>query len=136
KTENPSFRLLLLTALALALFAPFAPFAVSSGAQEISIPDPGLNAAVRDALHKPSGILTEQDLLSLTTLSACCRNIRRLDGLDAARHLEVLDLHSNSITNFALPTTSNRLSILDLSNNPLTQFTLPSGFQNLKVLDL
>jgi hypothetical protein len=33
-------------------------------AQEVSIPDPGLNAAIRDALQKPSGPLTQQDLLS------------------------------------------------------------------------
>jgi hypothetical protein len=35
-------------------------------AQEVSIPDPGLNAAVREALGKPIGPLTETDLLGLT----------------------------------------------------------------------
>ena len=45
-------------------------------AQEVSIPDPGLNAAIREALHKPAGPLTQQDLLSLTVLSASSRNIR------------------------------------------------------------
>jgi hypothetical protein len=42
----------------------------SAGAQEVTVPDPGLNAAIRDALQKPNGPLTEQDLLSLTNLSA------------------------------------------------------------------
>src|SRR5262249_23950953 len=37
---------------------------------EVSIPDPGLNAAVREALQKPSGPLTEQDLLGLEVLNA------------------------------------------------------------------
>jgi len=37
-------------------------FALSAGAQEVTIPDPGLNAAIRQALLKPSGPLTEQDL--------------------------------------------------------------------------
>jgi len=37
-------------------------------AQEVSIPDLGLNAAIRDALQKPTGPLTEQDMLSLTNL--------------------------------------------------------------------
>jgi hypothetical protein len=47
----------------------------SAGAQEVSIPDPGLSAAIRGALQKPSGPLTEQDMLSLTLLNAGCRNI-------------------------------------------------------------
>ncbi len=38
-------------------------FMVSAHAQEVSIPDPGLNAAIRAALQKPSGPLSEQDLL-------------------------------------------------------------------------
>ena len=49
-----------------ALAAPL----ISSRAQEVSIPDPGLNAAILAALQKPSGPLTEQDLLSLTNLNA------------------------------------------------------------------
>jgi hypothetical protein len=53
---------------------------LSAGAQEVSIPDLGLNAAVRQALQKPGGPLTEQDLLSLTNLSAGSRNISSVDG--------------------------------------------------------
>lgn len=45
-------------------------FAASSTAQEVFIPDPGLNAAIREALQKPAGPLTEQDLLRLTVLGS------------------------------------------------------------------
>jgi hypothetical protein len=41
----------------------------STVAQEIAIPDPELNAAIRAALHKPTGPLTQQDMLSLTNLA-------------------------------------------------------------------
>jgi len=51
----------------------------SARAQEVSVPDPGLNAAVREALHKPSGPLTQQDMLSLTNLNAGRRNISSLE---------------------------------------------------------
>jgi len=57
--------------------------AASTLAQEVSIPDPGLTAAIRDALNKPSGPLTEQDLLGLTNLDARHRNIGSLQGLEA-----------------------------------------------------
>src|SRR4029079_4095833 len=68
---------------------PFFAILVSTGmitptfAQTVSIPDPGLNAAVRDALQKPSGLLTVSDLLSLTNLNASDRNVSSIDGLEA-----------------------------------------------------
>ncbi len=43
-------------------------FTASLMAQEVSVPDPGLNAAIREALQKPNGPLTEQDVLGLTLL--------------------------------------------------------------------
>ena len=42
----------------------------TAGAEVVSIPDPGLNAAIRAALHIPAGPLTEQDMLSQTNLDA------------------------------------------------------------------
>jgi len=41
-------------------------FILTTAAQEVSILDPGLNSAVREALQKPTGPLTDADLLSLT----------------------------------------------------------------------
>src|SRR5678816_2059008 len=82
-------------------------------AQDVSIPDPGLNAAIREALQKPAGPLTQQDLLSLTNLSARNRNVKSIVGLEAALNLTSLDLHSNHLTNFALPGTLTNLSYLD-----------------------
>src|SRR6266480_2025570 len=78
-------------------------FTSSGTAQEVIIPDPGLDAAIREALQKPAGTLTVPDLLSVTNLNACCRSITNLAGLEAARNLRLLDLHSNSLNNFALP---------------------------------
>src|SRR4051794_18542707 len=89
-------------------------------AQVVSIPDPGLNAAVREALQKPTGLLTEQDLLGLTNLDASSRNVSSLDGLETARNLVSLNLQSNSLTNFALPSTLTNLTRLDLSVNSMT----------------
>jgi hypothetical protein len=42
-------------------------FTSFTAAFEVSIPDPGLNAAIREALQKPNGQLSQQDLLSLTS---------------------------------------------------------------------
>lgn len=100
-------------------------FTTAIQAQEVSIPDPGLNAAIRDALLKPNGPLTGQDLLSLTVLNACCRNISDLRGLEAAYNLNTLNLSANQLTNLTLPPDMTQLVSLVLSNNPLTAFVLP-----------
>jgi hypothetical protein len=42
---------------------------VSTPPDEVSVPDPALNVAIREALQKPGGPLTEQDLLTLTNLN-------------------------------------------------------------------
>jgi internalin A len=91
-------------------------------AQEVFIPDPGLNAAVREALPKPNGPLTEQDLLGLTNLNASSRNISNIVGLDAARNLVSLNLQINHLTNVSLPDTLTNLLVLDLSSNSLTHW--------------
>src|SRR4051812_41594338 len=61
-----------------------AAFITNTRAQVVSIPDPGLNAAVRAALQIPSAPLTAQDLLALTNLNSPGRNISNLAGLEAA----------------------------------------------------
>jgi formylglycine-generating enzyme required for sulfatase activity len=123
-------RLLVLTVLVLA------GFAAPAVAQVVSIPDPGLNAAVREALQKPTGPLTEQDLLSLTNLNASSRNISDVQGLESARNLIGLDLNSNSLTNLAIADALTNLDTLNLFNNHLTSFILTNGFTRLTLLDL
>src|SRR5438477_13161429 len=103
---------------------------------EVSISDPGLNAAVREALQKPSGPLTQQDLLALTQLSAGGRSISNVAGLESALNLQILDLDNNSIINFAIANALTNLSILDLFNNHLSNFFLSNAWQNLNIIDV
>ncbi len=120
------FRTLLQAAAALA----FSGFMAVAVAQTVSIPDPGLNAAVREALQKPTGPLTQQDLLNLTVLNAHDRNISSLAGLEAASNLNTLLLHGNQVHSIDLSTWMN-LAALDLGDNSLTNVTLPNGMTNL-----
>ena len=111
-------------------------FVFSAGAQEVSIPDPGLNAAIRQALQKTNGPLTESDLLSLTNLSAGGWNIESVEGLEAARNLRILDLVSNSLTNFPIADALTNLTILDLFGNHLVNFVLSNALPRLIILDI
>src|SRR6185503_10831479 len=76
----------------------------STFAQEVSIPDPNLNAVVRAALQKPNGPLTKLDMLGLTNLTAIFRNITNVQGLEAAQNLVSLDLQDNRIASLNFPT--------------------------------
>src|SRR5215510_5813817 len=111
-------------------------FILSSRAQDVVIADLGLDAAIRDALQKPNGPLTTQDLLSLTNLNASSRNVSNIAGLEAARNLVSLELQLNHLTNFFLSSQFTNLSVLNLSFNSLTQCAFPDGSTNLAVVDL
>src|SRR5882672_3153201 len=108
--------------------------AVSTLAQDVSIPDPGLNAAIRQALNKPVGPLTAQDMLGLTNLDARSRSISSVEGLQAAGNLSQLFLDFNSLTNFDLPNRLTNLDLLTLGLNPLTRLSIPSGLTKLRIL--
>ncbi|HXI68892.1 MAG TPA: SUMF1/EgtB/PvdO family nonheme iron enzyme [Verrucomicrobiae bacterium] len=112
-----------------------AGFVATIPAQEVSIPDPNLNAAIRTALQKPNGPLTQTDMLGLTNLSAIFQNITNLQGLEAAQNLVSLDLQDNQIASLNFPTNLTRLVSLDLSENRFPQLTLP-GLTNLTTLRL
>jgi hypothetical protein len=110
-----------------------ANLAGSTLAQEAPIP---ARTAMRQALQKPSGPLTEQDLFSLTNLNACCRNISNVEGLEAARNLVSLNLQINDLTNIFLPSQFTNLVILNLKSNLLTNLASPGNLTRLNSLDL
>src|SRR5262245_18346701 len=105
-------------------------------AQTVTIPDAGLDAAVRAELQKPVGPLTVPDTLSLTNLNATNRNIQSIERLETARNLSVLRLKMNALANVALPNTLTNLGLLDLSSNPLNHCTIPGGLTNLGTLTI
>jgi len=110
-------------------------FVASTWAQEVSIPDPNFNAVIRQALQKPVGPITQQDMLGLTNLGAIFRNITNVQGLEAAQNLVALDLQDNRITSGNILTNLTRLKLLDLGENSLTNLNL-SGLTNLIKLRL
>jgi formylglycine-generating enzyme required for sulfatase activity len=119
----------ILSTLTMMMFTSFAALA-----QEVTIPDPGLNIAVRNALHKSTGPLTQQDMLALTNLDASRHVVRRIDGLETARNLISLNLEINVLTNVTIPNTLTKLVSLDLLGNSLTNCSIPNALTNLATL--
>jgi internalin A len=97
----------------------------------VEIPDPGLQAAVREALAKPDGPISVVDMESLTELSASRRDIQSIAGLESARNRRRLDLDPNQLTRLSLPAELAGLESLNVGFILLTNVSLPPGMTNL-----
>lgn len=128
-------------------------FAANVQAQEVTIPDPGLNAAIRETLGKPSVTITVQDMEALRELDASLSRrggsgpIQSLQGLDAAKNPTSLNLEGDcflrvecipgiKLTDFAPLAGLTNLTSLNLGGNQLTGLTLPVGLTSLNSLYL
>jgi Leucine-rich repeat (LRR) protein len=103
-------------------------------AVDVDIPDPNLEAALREALGKPTGALTDTDLASLTSLSADNRGIVVLTGLEYCINLQNLYLHGNQISDIAAVSGLTNLQFLILYSNKIIDITAVAGLTNLNNL--
>lgn len=103
----------------------------------VPIPDPGLEAALRAALAKPSGDIFDTEIASLSTLDASSRGISNLSGLENATGLDELFLSDNLLTGIGPLAGLTNLGFLDLSGNPLAalDFTSLTGLEELLLMD-
>ncbi len=106
-------------------------------AQEISIPDPNLESAVRNALELSQEILITQQLMQqLTSLNAKSLEITDLTGLEHATNLRNVNLNNNQITDLTPLTELTKLRSLSLESNQISDITPLAGLTNLSALRL
>ncbi|MCL0101253.1 stalk domain-containing protein, partial [Peptococcaceae bacterium] len=89
--------------------------------------DANLEAAIRDALRKPTGDITKVDMAELTNLRAWERGITDLSGLEYAVNLTSLNLRGNQITDITPLAGLTNLTSLDLGRNLITDITPLAG---------
>src|SRR4051812_32798710 len=105
-------------------------------AQVISIPDPVLDAVIREVLQIPTGPLTVRDMLVLTNLDASNRGVRSLEGLESALNLAMLLLRNDYVASLSPLRGLTNLTSLDLYGNRLTNFLFLSELPSVTSLDL
>ena len=98
--------------------------------------DPQLEAAVRDAVGRPFGLLHPTDIANLSRLDASGRKIERLDGIEALSALHVLDLSSNAIADIAPLATLKKLISLHLRQNNIADLAPLQNLHDLDGIDL
>ena len=107
------------------------------GSSPVNFPDPGLEAAIRDAIGKPTGDILDTDLIGLAQLNANSRSISNLEGIQNCVDLTNLDLGWNWITDISPLSALANLTVLDLhGNNWITDISPLESLTNLMELDL
>ena len=100
-----------------------------SDSQVVTIPDPKLESLIRDAVNKPEGDLTKQDLKEVKTIAfeALFQGgedaIQDLEGLQFATNLEVLDVPFNDFRDLAPLQNLANLTRLGFANTPVSDIT-------------
>ena len=105
-------------------------------AQNVSIPDVNLRAAIQEALGKTSGAtITVDDMVSLKVLRANNRGISDLTGLEFASRLNALHLNRNRITDLSPLSGLKELYRLELDHNEtLSDLSPLSSLSHLNIL--
>ncbi len=99
-------------------------------AEVVNIPDPNLEAAIREELNKPTGDITTDDMALLTSLVASDKSINDLTGLETAINLEDLNLQYNQIVDLSPLTGLTSITQLNLNNNNISGVNPLSGLIN------
>ena len=108
------------------------------GTPVVTFPDPGLDAAVRDAIGVPAGVLIQLDDLvgtGFNALDASGRGITDLRGLEYCTDLIDLDLSLNSLVDISPLAALDMLELLHLWGNEIDDITALYRLRNLVELE-
>ena len=101
----------------------------------VSIPDPNLAAAIREALGLDKNArITDRQIWTLTQLDAKNSSIKNLSGLEHAMRLQFLELRKNEITDIRPLTHLKRLEILILDVNNVRDISPLANMTQLTLL--
>lgn len=98
--------------------------------------DPGLVAAVHDALGRPGWTLAEEDLAAQTQLAAGGRSITTLEGIELLANLQILDLAQNNIEDLSPLAALTHLQFLNLESNSVRELQPLASLAELQFLVL
>jgi Leucine-rich repeat (LRR) protein len=102
----------------------------------ISIPDPGLLAAIRNQISKPTGDIYKSDLMHLFDLLAESRNITNLSGLEYFTNLVILNIIDNAIDDLTPIANLDSLAQLHAGDNLISDLSPLAGLARLQVVSL
>lgn len=104
----------------------------------VTLADPELEAAVREAIDKPTDTISAADVANLTQINGTGRSISNLAGLECIPSLETLLLSGTNVDGATLNVVRklNRLRHLDLSCTPVENLGFVANHPTLERLDV
>jgi hypothetical protein len=131
-----AFSRLTLAIVLMSLLMALLPASVIKADEIVVFPDPNLEAAVREAIGKPSGDIYQSDLVGLIGLSATARSIKNLTGLEHCTSLRSLVLYDNYISDLSPLSSLTSLTYLHLQVNQISDISPLSSLTSLTQLYL
>ena len=110
------------------------PASVVRADSVVTLADPGLEAAIRAAIGKPTGDIYQSDLDGITSLGANYAGIVDLTGLEHCTSLKSLDLEGNQISDISPLSGLTSLTRLSLGSNQISDISPLSGLTSLGTL--
>ena len=113
----------------------FLMFPLAAPAQDVTIPDANLRAAIAETLGKePNSQLTRADMRKLTRLDGHNRDIRDLTGLEFATNLNEIRANGNLIEDLSPLEGLTRLNVIEFRHNVISDLSPLAGLLNLEWL--
>jgi hypothetical protein len=104
--------------------------------KEVTFPDSNLEAAIRDALKKPTGDILTTELKKITNLHADGKGISNLEGIQYLVHLKGLYMDKNKIKDVSPLSSIVSLEELSLFENQITDISPIKGLTGLIFINL
>ena len=100
----------------------------------VSIPDPGLEAAVRADISKPTGDLTALDMAKVRNIFAGNSSVATLSGLEHAYNLGYAEIANNNVTDLTPLSNLSKLYYLRVDGNSITSLAPLANVTSLQTL--
>jgi len=109
---------------------------IGLAAGAVTFPDANLEAAVREALNKPAGSITESDLASLTEFGFNDRNVTDLEGLQHCVNLTRLHFANNGVSDLTPIQGLTKISDFCAHTNRISDIAPLASMTTMKEIDL
>ena len=126
-----SLAIMLVVLLALLLYSP-----VVVADELVVFPDAVLEAAIREAIGKPTGDIYQADLENFTTFTAEAKGISDLSGMEYCTSLNSISLWGNQISDLTPLSNLTSLNSLYLGQNQISDISPLSNLSGLIVLNV
>ena len=111
-------------------------FAQGVPEKTVLFPDPNLEQAIREVIHRPTGPILNVDLLGIKELDLSALDIKDLTGIEYCRDIKAMTINDAQIADFSAISGMRGILWLYLENDHISDISFLSDLRALRILDL